>query len=253
MKWIILFFLVNTCLATELKTIEKLVVDNCTKASPSSSCNQLIGKIHKNLTLAQINDKMPSLKVDGIFTLYLVKNPKDFIRKIYCYYVYKKIIAPSDTFPEEFAYVVQGSSFSNVEKDAYNLWLKKEKEGLTCQNSVKKVTGQNPLSMNDSLFHRKKYVLFLNPISFLENGVGESFQKVGTRIYNHERLHLVYAENQNRTHLNELWNKMSEEKRVLFKNKHHGYNFSDEETLMKEFFSYSFENDPQEGEKLILP
>ncbi len=253
MKWIILFFLVNTCLATELKTIEKLVAANCAKASLPSSCEKAIRKIHKNLTLAQINEKMPSLKVDGIFTLYLVKNPKDFVRKIYCYYVYKHIIVPSETFPEEFAYVVQGASFSRVEKDTYNLWLKKDKQGLICQNNVKKVIGKMPLPMNEDLFHHKKYVLFLNPISFLENGVGESFQKIGTRIYNHERLHLVYAENQNRIHLKELWSNISEEKRKLFISKHHGYNFLDEDTLMKEFFSYSFENDPQEGEKLISP
>lgn len=235
----------------DLQTGEKIIMENCLQLSPKENCNQKLKEIKSGLSLKQINDQIVPMRVDQLFHLYIIHNPNEFIQQIYCYYIFKKIINIKETPPELFPYIIQGSSLSMNEKDQYNHWLINTIDGHTCTQSVMKILGIKPSLLEKTFFDNKKYVLFLNPVSFLEQGAGDLFQKTGAKIFNHERLHLVYAESKNKIRLKKLWKTKSNVEKENFKKQHSSYNFTNENILMKEFFSYTFENDPLKGEALL--
>ena len=62
---------------------------------------------------------------------------------------------------------------------------------------------------------------------------------------NHERLHIVFAEDKTIAgRVRAEWQGLSEAERDDFKKKHGSYDFKDEQVLLKEYFSFTHQDHP---------
>ncbi len=62
-------------------------------------------------------------------------------------------------------------------------------------------------------------------------------------IFNHELLHIAYTKNKKgKVKIKNEWDSLSQQKKTKFKNNHPGYDFSNINVILKEYFSYKYEN-----------
>ena len=167
------------------------------------------------------------------------KNPEDFKNQTYCYFVFQGVLNSEQIPPKLYASFVKGSSLSNEGIAPYKSWLD-TKDGKKCKVNVGK---KFKLFKAD---HKKAYTIFLNQHAIIIDQ--ESLEKT----LNHERLHVVFAlRKADRQKIIAKWKSLSLEEQAAFKEKHTGYDYSNEDITLREFFSYTYENTPSAGIELL--
>jgi hypothetical protein len=167
-------------------------------------------------------------------------NPKQFMGEAYCYYVYQEIIKPVKITPQLFSRFIKGGTLSLSFLADYNRWLKNEK-GALC----KQIIGSDFRPIENDL--GKKYIIFINITAIKDEGKNPNIT------FNHERLHVafsLYKEKRNRVEA--LWNSLSEVDKNKFIHSHPGYNFSNPDVQLREYFAYKFQNHYKNGIKLLI-
>lgn len=168
------------------------------------------------------------------------KKPGDFLAQSYCYFVFQAIIDPVEVPPKLFSRYVKGGSLSASHLESYERWLKRE-NGQLCQE----VIGSSFERL--SLQGEKKYAVLLNQKAIERDG-----EKLEL-IYHHELLHVAYAHfKNNRKKIQKLWQELTPQQQLRFKQKHKGYNFQNENVLWREYFSYTYQNRPHEGIQMLV-
>ena len=239
--------------------LEKAARESCEKESSVKDCNSTHCSFKKSglckgkpiPTKTPFHSaSAPALPVDSKITFWSFNDPKEMVKSLYCYYVFQGTIKTESIPPAFFAFSIKGAGFSSVESTRYAQWLKSQ-EGKHCSAIVKKAlhTAVSYSHFQD-LFHGKEYVVFLNPNALIAYGGGSKYQTEQDTTFNHERLHIAYAVMPKAAErVKALYIKLSAADQVAFRESHAGYNFSDEKTLLKEYFSYTFESKPLEGIK----
>jgi hypothetical protein len=208
-------------------------------------------KPEKNLQLDGVPDKtmakrfdVPVLPIDKQIKYYEVSNPESFIHNAYCYFIFQKV-ARFDTLPiDQFAYAAQGASMSAAKVGEYRSWLDKSSEGQICSKLVNVFTGTEP-SRYENLFGDKSFILIVNPIASLTGGLGELKPTMKVNV-NHERLHVIFSEDKSvQEKTRKEWQSLSAEDQEAFKKQHGSYDFGDEMTLLREYFSYTRQDNPK--------
>lgn len=179
-------------------------------------------------------------------------NQETFTQNFYCYGIKEKLFKKSELPLELFSLSVKGISFSKKAYDQYLAWIKGNSEGKKCENELKNFFNSDDIQVF-SLDKNKTYGLVINEITLLGDGAGpkggDAKNALTDKLYenflitlNHERLHLLYA---NEPALKKL---IAEKIKTLpletleaFKKEHPSYNFADQDVLNREFFSYSYE------------
>ncbi|MBL7058808.1 hypothetical protein ISS03_05795 [Patescibacteria group bacterium] len=178
--------------------------------------------------------------VDNKVSTKVLANPIYITKTFYCYYIFQKLITYKSLPAKLFAFSINGVSLSSASQKSYYKW-QKTNEGAACNEYVKDSLGQNT-TMFDSLFQDKTYLIILNPLVALADGA-HLFKKNLLKHYNHERLHCLYADDPAiKNKANKLWRDLNEDKKEQFKKAHPSYDFTDNNTLMKEYFSYTYES-----------
>jgi hypothetical protein len=181
-----------------------------------------------------------SLELSKLTTEIVFKDPEEFKNQTYCYFVYQGIINESELPPKLYTKFVKGSTLSNSAIRSYKVWLKTT-DGKHCKNLVGK--GFHLFKAETS----KSYTIFLNKKAIEESG--ELLEKT----LNHERLHAFFAARKDERHnIINQWKKLSDGQKDEFKKQHPGYDYSNESVLLREYFSYTFENSPEDGLKFLL-
>tara|TARA_Y100000780_G_scaffold226709_1_gene241288 strand:+ start:110538 stop:111176 length:639 start_codon:yes stop_codon:yes gene_type:complete len=168
------------------------------------------------------------------------KNSSSFMGEGYCYYVFQGVLDPVQIPPKTFSKFIKGGTLSLKHLESYNEWLKGEK-GQLCQS----VVGDkfNPISPEGD----KQYVIFMN-LEAIENEGKDP--KV---TLNHEKLHVAFSLfNERRDRIKEAWHALTKEQKERFKESHPGYNFSNDNVVLREFFAYKFQDSLKEGMKFLV-
>jgi hypothetical protein len=207
---------------------------------------------HLSLSLKPVKIKevekrfgIPGLGIDQKILFYESSNPESLINRSYCYFVFQKVVK-FDSLPiDQFPFSMMGASLSTSLFADYKVWLKDDEKGKLCSRLVKLFTGQLPEIVSFPKSKKTKYVLIFNPIAALTGGLEQLKDNLGIDI-NHERLHALYADNAViRSKIKTEWNSLSNEERETFKKQHSSYDFTKEEVLLKEYFSYTRQTKPQ--------
>lgn len=219
--------------------LDQFIINTCSVLSPKEKCFQKMSDIRKGLTTSDLLKQAPALKIDSTIETTVIKDPSHFISNYYCLAIYNEVVTidqvPADIFP----YVVYGFSFSTASLKSYSKWLTTQ-SALPCINSLK-AQGLKPLSITSD----KQSNIILNPVTFLENGTDEAFLDTAIRNYNHERLHAIYALEKAKIKVSKLWKSLTKGEQEQFTSEHLNYNFKNTDTLFREFFSFTFEQNPE--------
>lgn len=180
---------------------------------------------------------------------YVVGDQIKFTQRMYCYAVYSKLITTDSVPPSYFALSVRGMSLSKQGIEGYKEWSKTT-EGEQCQSWINEKFGPHKLALPD-LFSKLDYAIYVNPYTILGDGIS-GFDVNIYKTVSHENLHAIYAKfPKAKEHAKEIWEKASKSEKDTFKSEHPSYDFKNEETLYKEFFSYSYESSPEAIYKIL--
>ena len=176
--------------------------------------------------------------------------PEQFKNILYCYYIYQEIIEPEVITPQIFVKYVQGGSLTLKYIDQYNTWLGTV-DGKKCKKLVGnsfEIISDNYIEKNSKTDSNKiEYGVFLNLLAIKQDG------KSPQQIYNHELLHVAFAQHiEHRHRILKSWDGLSDENQTEFKSKHSGYKFTNKKLLMKEYFSYTFQHNVKKGLRFLL-
>ena len=156
-------------------------------------------KAKKDLKLVEVETrklektfKVPSLNIDNEISFQKATSPDVFIQKAYCYFVFQRTLGFGTIPVDEFGYATQGAVISYDKLKAYRAWLD-DKEGQTCSQLVTLFVGEGPARYGNINSHNK-HMLIINPIAALGGGVDKFMNLLKTDI-NHQRLHIIFAEN----------------------------------------------------------
>jgi len=222
-------------------------VTGCWKKWYQSSSKSSSKDLHlKSLTFNEIAKRfnVPPLGIDHKTVFFEAENPKSLINRTYCYFIYQKVIRFESLPIDQFPFSVMGASMASKTFEEYKLWLSSSKNGKLCTKIVKLFTGQEPSPPN--LPHGIAFMLVINPIGALTGGIPSLKDNLALDI-NHERLHAIFADNTVvKGKIKEEWNNLSKEEQEQFKTTHTSYDFKNEETLLKEYFSYTRQNNPRQ-------
>ncbi|MBG59686.1 MAG: hypothetical protein CMJ16_04435 [Peredibacter sp.] len=167
-------------------------------------------------------------------------NPSLFVGEAYCYYVYQSVLDPVKIPPQKFGEFVKGGTLSLKFITGYNQWIS-SKKGELC----KLVVGQDfkPIDLDEN----KKYVIFLNKSAIHNDGQDIKITQ------NHEKLHVAFSLFKNkRDRISKIWSSMPIKEKNEFKESHPGYNFSNEEVVLREFFAYKFQGQFNKGIQFLI-
>jgi hypothetical protein len=187
--------------------------------------------------------KAPKLPIDKKIGLYLVSQPESFINHTYCYFIYQRV-ARFDSLPiNQFPYAVLGASMNTETLKDYRKWLDGEQAGVTCSKLVKVFSGEEPSKLKG--FEKAgKYVLVMNSLAALTGGMSR-FKDALKIDFNHERLHLIFADDKKlKVKIKAEWEALSSDEQEKFKSAHTSYDFRDQDVLLREYFSYSRQENP---------
>jgi hypothetical protein len=127
----------------------------------------------------------------------------------------------------------------------YQRWLTKKEEGRTCSKVVKTFSGEDPYRLSQYAKH-SKYIVVINPLGALSGGV-DSFKDNLKVSLNHERLHLVFHESPlTRKRIKAEWEALTAEEKERFKKTLIHHSIHDEQDLLKEYLSFSRQENPQD-------
>ena len=185
------------------------------------------------------NRKSKYLDIEDTILLKEYNEPKHFLGQAYCYYIFQNIIDPTTVTPELFTKYVKGGSMGLEHLSDYHFWLNGE-TGKLC----KKLIGDKFKTIKND--HGKKYIIFLNYKAIKNERSSPQL------VLNHEKLHVAFSiYKQNRSRIERLWSSLSLKEQNDFKAKHVGYNFNNQDVVLREYFSYKFEKNYQQGLKLL--
>ncbi|MCC6277010.1 MAG: hypothetical protein IT289_03730 [Oligoflexia bacterium] len=184
----------------------------------------------------------PKLKIDKSISFFEANRPDLFLNQFYCFFIYQKSVSYEKLPPTQFGHAVQGASFTGETLLAYQHWLTQNPSGQFCSKLVKSMTGQSPQMLKVS---PKAMVIVLNPLALLTSGLSK-YEEAARKAINHERLHHVYAQSEKvRNRVKTLWQSLKDDEREKFKSEHASYDFSSELILLREYFSYHFQSEPE--------
>ncbi len=162
-------------------------------------------------------------------------NSDKFMSSTYCYYIFQKIINASEITPKAFSKFIKGGSLSLKYAKEYRDWLKTS-EGISCKENVGTSFTAFKVPKN------KEYAIFLNKPAIIMEGKDINMTR------NHERLHIAFAIYKKQQYkVQKKWDTLNEDKKKKFISEHPGYNFQKKKVLLKEFFSYSYQEDLEAG------
>jgi len=210
---------------------------------------------NKDLSLEGLNSKqvektfhVPALNIDKEISFQRAPTPKVFIQKAYCYMVFQKTIGIGTIPVDQFGYATQGAIISYSHLKNYRAWLD-DKEGETCSKLVKLFTGESS-ARYENLNTHNKHMLIINPIAALGGGLGEGptqFKNLLRNDINHQRLHIIFAENKKiQKQIKTEWSELPQSKQADFQSQHSNYDFSDETTILREYFAYTRQEHPKD-------
>jgi hypothetical protein len=183
----------------------------------------------------------PKMKIDSKIRFYQSLTPKSFINAAYCYLIFQKVTQFSNLPINQFPFAAQATSFGVAKANEYRDWLKHTEQGKTCHKLVTLFSGNPPHELA-SLAEGKKFVVIVNPIGCLSGGTHQLDDVLKVN-FNHERLHVVFAEdNEIREKVKREWSMLSSTEQRAFKEKHTSYNFGEEQILLREYFSYKHQD-----------
>lgn len=203
-----------------------------------SSCLKKAFALHPNwwdrkIDIPKLSSPLP-MKVDNLFQLVYFDNPFHFASAFYCIFKHKNSLGKS-TDIIDFAYTVQGASLSISDVDDYF------KGKIDCSVPSRKEF--------DKLFGEKKFLIAINNVAFLPFGRTKELNSNQHQIFNHERLHVTYDQNEQiKERVKSTWKKLTRREQERFLNEHSSYNLKNEDVLYKEYFSFRFESNPKAGE-----
>lgn len=188
------------------------------------------------------NIELPKRFVDykDQINIYSLPDVRELTQSFYCLSVYNKIISEKDLSPALFSLSVKGVTFSRNALANYYAWLNGA-EGMSCQKLVNSSLGL--LVKKDlSEYFTKDYLILAAPWTILGDGA-DHYERNFSKVLSHEMHHVLFDLNkEQKGKTREAWNKLPESKKAEFKKLHPSYNFSDENILLREFYSYSNEN-----------
>ncbi|MDD0851491.1 retropepsin-like aspartic protease [Halobacteriovorax sp. GB3] len=178
----------------------------------------------------------------GEFQLYLPRNQVELTKKLYCYAIYSNLITTESVEPLLFALSIKGMSLSNKRLKQYYSWLA-QGEGQKCQAWMNELFPyEKDQEKLESLFFGRDHLVIVNPLTILGDGV-TGFEKGLTTTLSHEALHVLYDKNKKiKKYVKDKWSKLSDKKKEEFKKAHPSYQFDKEDVLLKEYFSYTFQD-----------
>lgn len=206
------------------------------------------GKVMKMKSIAVAEKlkelKAPKLAIDNKIAFYEPPNPETFINTAYCYFIFEKV-ARFESLPiDQFPYAALGASFSLSRRGEFKTWLKDDPVGRSCKSIVKVFSGEEPSDLHD-VGGGKKNILIINPVAALTGGM-EEYKKALATDLNHERLHIIFSEDRKiQSKIKAEWTSLTDAEKEKFKKEHTSYDFSDENVLLKEYFSYSRQSHPE--------
>lgn len=223
------------------ESLDQLMSQNCKIHSAETLCKEKLDQINKGLNLDDILINAPQLQIDPQIKITIIHDPLKMIADYYCLAVFNKIIEPKDIEPDLFAYGVLAFSYSSESDKPYQQWLN-SKNSAACKKQLEllKIT---PTRLKSA----KPFQIVINPKTFLENGAEEYFNKSIIKSYNHERLHSVFALLKGKSKVLKFWNSLSKSEKEEFKLEHPGYNYKNNDVILREFFSYTFETHPMKA------
>lgn len=236
-----LFLLSSSVLSATLdsKQLDQFIIKTCSIQSSEKSCIDKMAIIKKGMMASDLLNLAPHLKIDSTIQTTIINDPKVFISNYYCLAIFNDVVTleqvPADIFP----YVIYGFSFNTKSLNSYSKWLK-TKEAIPCINALK-IQDLTPQTITSD----KPSNIILNPVTFLENGTEDTFVEIAIRNYNHERLHAIYAFEKAKTKVAKIWKSLTPGEQQQFKSEHSNYNFKNTDILYREFFSFTFESNPE--------
>ena len=217
--------------------LDLMIIKACTPQSNESACQSKMNAVRKGISIDELLAKAPKLPVDSEINVVVASDPVTFMNEYYCLAIYNQIITMKEVEADVFPYVVYGFSFGEVSVLGYNKWLATP-ASKSCTSKLKAVTPYK-------LIGNKKINIILNPITFMENGTGDEFLDLAAKIYNHERLHAIYATRKAKSKTAALWKSMTDGEKKQFKSEHPNYQFKINDILYRELFSYTFDSNPK--------
>lgn len=179
-------------------------------------------------------------------------NQELFTQNFYCYGVKEKLFKKQELPLDLFSLSIKGISFSKLSYDQFISWSKSTQEGKKCINELKSFLNIDEIQ-KITLEPGKTHGLVINEITLLgdgsgpkggdvKNGLTDKYYENFLTTLNHERLHLLYANDPTlKKALAEKIKNLTPEFIENFKKEHPSYNFSDPDIFAREFFSYSYE------------
>ncbi|CAM6005650.1 unnamed protein product [Sphagnum balticum] len=209
---------------------------------------------HASLKLVELRPRAlptlfnaPTLNVDEKIIFQKAISPRSFIQKAYCYSVFQKAAGYTAIPIDQFAYATQGATISRKTLPSYRAWLE-DKEGEACDKLVKMFTGSDAARFDNGTVN-KKFLLIINPLAAIGGGLDTIKANLATDI-NHERLHIIFSENKPvQIAARDAWVRLSPAEKTKFKTRHPQYDYSEENTTLREFFAYSHQEHPDQGEQ----
>jgi len=202
------------------------------------------------LRLVEVSDKegakffkAKNFKIDKQIGFFTVNNPLGFINRTYCYFIFQGVAKFSSLPIDQFAFATEGAALAVNKREEYVKWLKDDQAGQTCSKLVKAFTGETPSDLKSVPKH-KNFLLIINRLASLPGGLQKFEDNVRVDV-NHERLHLIFAtQSVVRLQTKQKWNAQTPEFQKAFKEAHPSYDFSNEDILLREFYSYSNQDHP---------
>jgi hypothetical protein len=242
-KFLVLFFAALSLQARaqknfEAQPLDELMLKTCSAISASSSCQTRMSEVRLGMNPSKFISNAPKLEIDSKIETIVVNSPAKMIADYYCLARFNELIPSFDFEPDVFAYAVNGFSFSKDSEKPYTKWLSSS-ASKDCREQLSKI-GLEPTRLKTD----KSYRIVLNPVTFFESGADEDFYAAANTIYNHERLHALFAQEKAEAKISKFWKKLSNGQQEQFQLEHPSYNFKNKKILAREFFSYTFEKDP---------
>ncbi len=170
------------------------------------------------------------------FDVLQIKSPMKLTQQYYCFAIYKNLIDYKTLPANLFALSIEGLAYHGHEIKDYKKWLTTSK-AKECVEHL-----SQSLNIRPSQNIKVKNSVLINPFTILGHGVRD-FSKNLKRVLNHEFLHLLYASSEKYQKRAQVeWSQLSAEKQNEFKKKHPSYDFTNQKVLLKEYFSYEYQN-----------
>jgi hypothetical protein len=183
------------------------------------------------------------LNVDEKITFEKALTPESFIQRAYCYSVFQKSAGYGAIPIDQFAFATLSATIDRSQIEKYRAWLD-DKEGEACGKLVNMFSKGEP-DRFDGKPEKRKFLLVINPLGALGGGLDKLKSFLATDI-NHERLHIIFAENKSvQRVVRQEWKRLSPTEKTNFKLTHPQYDFTDEDTVLREYFAYSNQDHPK--------